>query len=355
MSGAQPGAPLLEVRDLAVRFEGGGAPVDAVRGVSFSIARGETVALVGESGSGKSVTALSLLQLLPPGARHPSGSIRFDGRELVGAPEATLRAVRGDRIAMIFQEPMTSLNPVYTVGDQVGEAVRLHQKTSKAKAREVAIEMFRLVGIPSPEQRVDNYPHQLSGGMRQRVMIAMALSCNPKLLIADEPTTALDVTVQAQILDLLRDLQERLNMATLLITHDLGVVASMARRVSVMYAGRVVESADIVDVFERPQHPYTVGLLESLPKLGEEITELRPIEGNVPDALALPSGCRFHPRCPFRFEPCPTVQPEFVVRDSHGAACHYTEQNPDADLLVLRRQRAEQPSVVATKSPGDVS
>src|SRR5690606_29225515 len=203
--------------------------------------------------------------------------------------------------------------------------------------------------------RLDEYPHQLSGGMRQRVMIAMALSCNPKLLIADEPTTALDVTVQAQILDLLRDLQERLNMATLLITHDLGVVASMARRVSVMYAGRVVESADIVDVFERPQHPYTVGLLESLPKLGEEITELRPIEGNVPDALALPSGCRFHPRCPFRFEPCPTVQPAIVVRGSHGAACHYTEQNPDADLLVLRRQRAEQPSVVATKSPGDVS
>lgn len=347
---------LLKIEDLAVQFETRLGVVQAVEGVDLELRAGETLAIVGESGSGKSVAAMSILGLTATqGGRVTRGRIRFDGLDLLTLPNDEMRKIRGNDIAMVFQEPMTSLNPVFTVGNQLTEVLELHRRQSRRAARREALRLFELVGIPSPEQRLDEYPHQLSGGMRQRVMIAMALSCNPKLLIADEPTTALDVTVQAQILDLLRDLQERLNMATLLITHDLGVVASMARRVSVMYAGRVVESADIVDIFERPQHPYTVGLLESLPKLGEEITELRPIEGNVPDALALPSGCRFHPRCPFRFEPCPTIQPAFVVRGSRGAACHYTEQNPDADLLVLRRQRAEQPSVVAAESPGDVS
>lgn len=337
--------PLLSIEDLVIQFETRLGVVRAVEGVSLQLHAGETLAIVGESGSGKSVAAMSVLGLTASqGGRVVGGRILFEGRDLVNLSNNEIRSIRGNDIAMVFQEPMTSLNPVFTVGSQVAEVVELHRKLGRREARQEALRLFELVGIPSPEQRLDEYPHQLSGGMRQRVMIAMALSCNPKLLIADEPTTALDVTVQAQILDLLRDLQQRLNMATLLITHDLGVVASMARRVSVMYAGRVVESGDILDIFETPQHPYTVGLLESLPKLHGETGALRPIEGNVPDALALPPGCRFHPRCPFRFEPCPVEHPAFVVRGNHGAACHYTQRNPGADLIALTRA-GHQPAV----------
>ena len=257
---------LLEVRDLSVRFDAGGRPIDAVRGVSFSVERGETVALVGESGSGKSVTALSLLQLLPAGASHPSGSIRFDGKELVGAPEAVLRAVRGDRVAMIFQEPMTSLNPLHRVGRQIAEVVTLHRGVSEAEARRRALALLRQVGLDEPERRLDAFPHELSGGQRQRVMIAMALANEPDLLIADEPTTALDVTIQAQILTLLRELRAKTGMALLLITHDLGVVRRMADRVCVMQAGRIVEQGPVQQIFAAPEHPYTRHLIASEPK-----------------------------------------------------------------------------------------
>ena len=281
MSGAQPDAgALLEVRDLAVRFEGGGAPVDAVRGVSFAIARGETVALVGESGSGKSVTALSVLQLLPPTARHPSGSIRFDGRELIGAPEATLREVRGDRAAMIFQEPMTSLNPLHRVGRQIGEIVTLHRRVSEAEVRARTLELLRQVGLDEPERRISAYPHELSGGQRQRVMIAMALANEPDLLIADEPTTALDVTIQAQILALLRALRAKSQMALLLITHDLGVVRKMADRVCVMRGGEIVEQGPAERIFAAPQHPYTRHLIDSEPK-----GRPAPVAGDAPIVL----------------------------------------------------------------------
>lgn len=345
------GKALLTLTDLAVQFSTRLGVVRAVEGVTWTLHEGETLAIVGESGSGKSVAAMSILGLTASqGGAISRGSIRFLGKELVGLPDEQWRKLRGNQIAMIFQEPMTSLNPVFTVGGQVTEVLELHRGLSGVAARREALRLFELVGIPSPDQRLDEYPHQLSGGMRQRVMIAMALGCNPKVLIADEPTTALDVTVQAQILDLLRDLQSRLGMAILLITHDLGVVAAMAQRVNVMYAGRIVESGATVDLFENPKHPYTVGLLESLPNIdaGREGEQLRPIEGNVPDALALPPGCRFHPRCPLRFEPCDTEQPAFVWRDesgagrgsaSHGAACHYTAKHPDVDLRSLVRER----------------
>ncbi len=344
--------PLLALDDLAVQFSTRLGVVRAVEGVTWNLDRGETLAIVGESGSGKSVAAMSILGLTPSqGGSISRGSIRFLGKEMVGLSQDEWRKIRGNHIAMIFQEPMTSLNPVFSVGGQVTEVLELHRGLSGREARLEALRLFELVGIPSPDQRLDEYPHQLSGGMRQRVMIAMALACNPKVLIADEPTTALDVTVQAQILDLLRDLQRRLGMAILLITHDLGVVASMAQRVNVMYAGRIVESAPVIELFERPRHPYTVGLLESLPKLKDVGEELRPIEGNVPDALALPSGCRFHPRCPLRFEPCDKEQPVFAwereepaaassTKDlRHGAACHFAAQNPDVDLRGIVRQR----------------
>jgi len=259
---------LLEIRDLSVRFEGGGQPVDAVRGVSFSVERGETVALVGESGSGKSVTALSVLQLLPPSARHPSGSIRFDGREMIGAPEPLLREVRGDRAAMIFQEPMTSLNPLHRVGRQIGEIVTLHRQVSEAQVRERAVGLLRQVGLDEPERRLEAFPHELSGGQRQRVMIAMSLANEPDLLIADEPTTALDVTIQAQILALLRELRAKTGMALLLITHDLSVVRKMADRVCVMQGGRIVEQGPAERIFSAPEHAYTRHLLASEPKGG---------------------------------------------------------------------------------------
>jgi peptide/nickel transport system ATP-binding protein len=307
-------APLLRVRDLVTSFRTDSGTLRAVDQVSFEVPRATTVALVGESGSGKTVTALSILRLVasPPG-RIESGSVELEGRDLLQLPEREMRAVRGNHVSMIFQEPMTSLNPVYTAGWQIMEAVRLHQRKSRAQARARAVELLRLVGIPEPETNVDAYPHQLSGGQRQRVMIAMALACEPKLLLADEPTTALDVTIQAQILELLRDLQQRLSMSILLITHDLGVVAENARHVVVMYAGRVVESAPARDLFARPMHPYTRGLLESIPRpearAGGPVRRLKTIEGMVPDMRALPPGCRFADRCALRIDKCVDEEP----------------------------------------------
>ncbi len=314
--------PLLEIRDLRVSFITARGELRAVDGVSFAIEEGETFGLVGESGCGKTVTALSILRLLPPNGRVVSGEIRFAGRNLLALPEAELRAVRGDQIAMVFQEPMTSLNPVFTVGYQIAEVVRVHRGMSKAAARAHAIEMMKLVEIPEPEQRVDAYPHQLSGGMRQRVMIAMALACQPRLLIADEPTTALDVTIQAQILDLLDHLQQRLGMAILFVTHDLGIVAERARRVAVMYAGRVVETAPVRELFSRPLHPYTRGLMRSIPRLGQKGQRLEAIPGNVPALWELPSGCRFRDRCPSAIAECASIDPPLArLSEAHAAAC----------------------------------
>jgi peptide/nickel transport system ATP-binding protein len=304
-------APLLRVRDLVTSFRTDSGSLRAVDHVSFDVPRATTVALVGESGCGKSVTALSILRLVasPPG-HIESGSVELEGRDLLGLPEREMRAVRGNIVSMIFQEPMTSLNPVYTVGWQIIEAVRLHQKKSRREARARAVELLRLVGIPEPETNVDAFPHQMSGGQRQRVMIAMALACEPKLLLADEPTTALDVTIQAQILELLRDLQQRLSMSILFITHDLGVVAENAEHVVVMYAGRVVESAPVRDIFARPMHPYTRGLLESVPRPGPNgARRLTTIEGLVPDLRSLPPGCRFADRCGMCIEKCRDEEP----------------------------------------------
>jgi oligopeptide/dipeptide ABC transporter ATP-binding protein len=329
---------LLRVEDLAVEFVTDAGVVRAVDGVSFHIRPGETLAVVGESGCGKSVTAMSILGLLPmPPARIASGSIRLGNEELLTASDERLRAIRGNDIAMIFQEPMTSLNPVYTVGEQIIEAIALHRGVSQEEARTQTIALLELVGIPAPGQRVDEYPHQLSGGMCQRVMIAMALACDPLLLIADEPTTALDVTIQAQILDLLRELQRDLGMSVLLITHDLGVVAEMAHRVVVMYAGQVVERADVVTLFARPRHPYTAGLFRSIPKASaaSEQRQLEPIEGSVPDALDFPAGCRFHPRCPQVLDACRSDAPLPAPRGEaeHESACWYVDRHPDEDLL----------------------
>ncbi|MEE2831589.1 MAG: ABC transporter ATP-binding protein [Candidatus Latescibacterota bacterium] len=302
MTGAA--SPILEVRDLRTSFhtrEGEGRAVD---GVSFHLDRGETLGLVGESGCGKSVTALSILGLVAPPGRIGGGQILLSGRDLLTLPEKDMRQVRGDEVAMVFQEPMSSLNPVLTCGRQIEEAVRLHQGGSRQEAKARAIEMMHLVGIPAPEQRVDDYPHQLSGGMRQRVMIAIALSCSPDVLIADEPTTALDVTIQAQILELLEKLQAEFHMAILLITHDLGVVAEVADRVAVMYAGQIVETATTKDLFASPRHPYTRGLLRSIPHLDGRQERLEVIPGRVPEATSLPFGCRFHPRCSLAESAC---------------------------------------------------
>jgi oligopeptide/dipeptide ABC transporter ATP-binding protein len=308
--------PLLEVRGLVTSFRTDDGVVRAVDGVDLDVPARGTLAIVGESGSGKSVTSLSILRLIPspPGAIE-AGSVKFLGRDLLTLPEREMRAVRGNAISMIFQEPMTSLNPVYSVGAQIVEAIRIHQKRSRSEAWARAVEMLRLVGIPSPEERAKSYPHELSGGMRQRVMIAMALACEPKLLIADEPTTALDVTIQAQVLDLLRKLQKLLGMSVILITHDLGVVAEFADELAVMYAGRVVETGPVDAVFRAPKHPYTKGLLRSIPPLGTSADRatrprrLPTIEGIVPDLRALPTGCRFQDRCPLVFERCRTEEP----------------------------------------------
>ncbi len=316
-------APLLRVRDLVTTFRTDSGPLRAVDGVSFEVPGASTVALVGESGCGKSVTALSILRLIasPPGTIE-SGAIELEGRDLLELSEREIRDVRGNVVSMIFQEPMTSLNPVYSVGWQIAEPVRLHQKKSRREARARAVELLRLVGIHEPETSVDAYPHQLSGGQRQRVMIAMALACEPKLLLADEPTTALDVTIQAQILELLRELQQRMSMSILLITHDLGVVAENATQVVVMYAGKVVESGPVRELFARPMHPYTRGLLESIPRPRRDAhRRLRTIEGMVPDLRKLPPGCRFANRCALRVERCRQEPPLAEVAVGRKSAC----------------------------------
>lgn len=315
--------PLLSVRGLKTYFQSEDGLVPAVDGVSFDLEKGSTLGIVGESGCGKSITSLSIMRLIPsPPGRIVAGEILFEGEDLLKKSPAEMRKIRGNDISMIFQEPMTSLNPVFTIGDQIMEAIILHQKLDKKAARERAIEMLRLVGIPEPQRRVDEYPHQLSGGMRQRVMIAMALSCNPKLLIADEPTTALDVTIQAQILDLMRKLRDELGTSIILITHDLGVVAEMCDEVIVMYAGKVVERTDVRSLFRDPKHPYTRGLLGSLPKLHEKQERLQTIEGVVPSPFAMPTGCRFHPRCEFARDICRAEQPELLdIGGGHEAAC----------------------------------
>ncbi|HXQ69451.1 MAG TPA: ABC transporter ATP-binding protein [Pyrinomonadaceae bacterium] len=299
---------LLEVNDLRTHFPTRAGLVRAVEGVSFYLDRGELLGLVGESGCGKSMTALSVMRLVAPPGKIVSGEILFDGKDLLKLSDSEMRQMRGDDIAMIFQDPMTSLNPVYTVGEQIAEALRLHRKMSRKEARQATIEAMREVAIPDPSRRINDYPHQLSGGMRQRVMIAMALACNPKLLIADEPTTALDVTIQAQILELLDELRKQRELAVLLITHDLGVVAEVADRVAVMYTGRIVEESPVEELFARPKHPYTEGLLRSVPKLtGEDVIKkerLETIEGVVPSPTDLPSGCHFAPRCPHRMPRC---------------------------------------------------
>ncbi len=311
---------LLEVKDLKTYFDTDEGTVKAVDGVSFHIDRGETLGVVGESGSGKSVTSLSVMRLIPtPPGRIASGQMLFEGQDLVTKSEREMRRIRGNEISMIFQEPMTSLNPVYTVGDQIAEAIVLHQGKSYREAMRLAVEMLDLVGIPEPDKRVKNYPHQMSGGMRQRVMIAMALSCGPKLLIADEPTTALDVTIQAQILDLMRKLQREIGMSILFITHDLGVISEMADRVVVMYAGRAVEEAHVNDIFARPQMPYTLGLMNSIPRVdraAEHQERLEAIPGNVPNPLYLPEGCAFHPRCRFAKDQCKAAIPS--LEDTGG-------------------------------------
>jgi len=350
--------PLLDIRDLVTAFHTPGGRVPAVDGVSLAIERGRTLGLVGESGCGKSVTAMSILRLVAAPGRIESGSIRLDGPDgpvdLVSLPEPELRRVRGGRIGMIFQEPMTSLNPVFTVGDQVAEAVLLHRHCSRSAARVRALEMLRLVRLADPERRLDEYPHQLSGGMRQRVMIAMALACEPDLVIADEPTTALDVTIQAQILDLLADLRRRLGTAILLITHDLGVVAETCDEVAVMYAGRIVERAPAAELFRRPLHPYTIGLLAARPdpdavRHDPDGRAVRPplvtIPGMVPPPQQFPSGCRFHPRCSHAHgeatdagPACPAAVPELrEVEAGHFVRCHYaTDLGPPHAVEAIR-------------------
>jgi len=316
---------LLTIQDLQTHFFTGEGVVRAVDGVTLSVRPGETLGLVGESGCGKTVTALSILRLIPtPPGRIVGGTICFEGRDLLRLPEEEMRSIRGCAISMIFQEPMTSLNPVFTVGEQVAEGIRHHQKVSRREAWDRAVEVLRRVKIPDPARRAYEYPHQLSGGLRQRVMIAMALALGPRLLIADEPTTALDVTIQAQIVDLLMGLQEEMQMAVILITHDLGVIAETADRVVVMYAGRVVEEASAEQLFETPLHPYTQGLLESLPKLetGKRHRRLTAIPGLIPNLLDLPTGCKFAPRCPKVIGDCWPTEPELrEIRPGHWARC----------------------------------
>ncbi len=317
---------LLEIENLQTHFITEAGTVRAVDGVSLTIRKGETLGVVGESGCGKSVTALSILRLIPtPPGKITGGSIRLGGRNLLELSDGEMRKVRGGSISMIFQEPMTSLNPVFTVGDQIAEGIRLHQGLSKRESWNKAIEMLRLVRIPDAERRVKEYPHQMSGGMRQRVMIGMALSCNPQLLIADEPTTALDVTIQAQILELLNQLKAELGMAVMLITHDLGVVADTAARVAVMYAGRVVEEAPVLELFTHPKHPYTQGLLASIPRIEKAARRprLQAIPGMVPDLLDLPPGCKFQARCAQVFDPCRGEEPPLkTVGPEHCARCY---------------------------------
>ena len=338
--------PLLQIENLHTFFYGDGGVARAVDGVSFSIGAGETVGLVGESGSGKSVTALSVLRLVRPPGRIEEGSrILFEGRDLVTMGERELRAVRGARIAMVFQEPMTALNPVFTVGEQIAEVVRIHGKASRRDAWNRAVEMLQIVGIPSPEQRATEYPHQLSGGMRQRVVIAMALVMNPAVVIADEPTTALDVTIQAQILELLQQLQTRFGTSILLITHDLGVIAESVSRVIVMYGGEIVEEAPVKTLFAEPHHPYTEGLLAAMPRLGEIRERLQTIPGTVPPPTRWPSGCRFHDRCPYAWDRCSAEHPPlYQIGSAHVSRCHLAEEperrnHPHEPFVMQQPQR----------------
>ena len=328
----EPMTALLEVRNLRTKFRTDDGEFSAVDGISFDVAAGRTLAIVGESGCGKSVTALSIMGLVAGPAGHVAGgSVRFEGIELVGLPKRQLQDLRGNGMAMIFQEPMTSLNPAFTVGEQIVEAILRHQNISREDAVERALAMLRRVRIPAPEQRFHEHPHKLSGGMRQRVMIAMALACNPRLLIADEPTTALDVTIQAQILDLMRNLQEETGTAIVLITHDLGVVAEVADEVVVMYASRIVERASVQALFSEPQHPYTVGLLGSIPRLEGEATRLASISGQVPNPLRRPSGCSFADRCPFVDAQCRDSAPTLrEVGGGHMSACWKAPLDPTA-------------------------
>jgi peptide/nickel transport system ATP-binding protein len=314
---------LIEIENLKVVFRGDrGRTTHAVETVSFNLARGATLGLVGESGCGKSVTALAIMGLLSKGSADVSGRVRFEGSNLLDLTDAAMRDLRGDRLAMIFQEPMTSLNPSYTIGEQIIETLVRHRGFTRTQARSRAIELLRDVRIPSPEQRVDEYPHKLSGGMRQRAMVAIALACDPHLLIADEPTTALDVTIQAQVLDLMRSLKEKTNAAIVLISHDLGVVAEICDEVAVMYAGEIVEHAPVDVLFNSPQHPYTIGLLASIPRLDRRVETLATIEGSLPDMSVLPQGCRFAPRCPFRSEICVSRPPPIVdVGPKHWSRC----------------------------------
>ncbi|GGI21563.1 ABC transporter ATP-binding protein [Bradyrhizobium guangdongense] len=316
-------SPLIEIKDLRIRFHGDeGRITHAVDSVDLSVANGATLGLVGESGCGKSVTSLAIMGLLPKQTTDISGAIRFDGFDLLKTTDETLRDLRGNRLAMIFQEPMTSLNPSFTIGDQIIETILRHRGGSRRYARERAIELLRRVHIPSPERRIDDYPHKLSGGMRQRVMIAIALACDPQLLIADEPTTALDVTLQAQILELMRELKAASGAAIILITHDLGVVAEVCDEVAVMYAGEIVERAPVDELFSAPQHPYTVGLLGSIPRLDHRAEQLATIEGMVPNMAQPPAGCRFAARCPFMLDVCTKARPPLVeVSPGHVSRC----------------------------------
>jgi oligopeptide/dipeptide ABC transporter ATP-binding protein len=316
---------LLDIQNLKTHFFVRGKVAKAVDDVSFSVRSGQTIGLVGESGCGKSVTAHSIIQLIPePPGKIVGGNIFFDGTNLLDLSERQMRRIRGNRVSMIFQEPMTSLNPVFTVGEQVGEVIRLHQHFSRKETLRRVVEIFQLVGIPAPQKRLSDYPHQMSGGMRQRVMIAMALACNPKLMIADEPTTALDVTIQAQILDLMNKLKDETGAAILFITHDLGVIAEMAQHVVVMYAGKMMEYADVETLFAGPKHPYTVGLMQSIPVLGRKTQDgrLSTIKGVVPSLFNLPGGCLFSDRCPDVFDDCHRIEPDmYGVGNNHTARC----------------------------------
>lgn len=338
---------LLTVHNLKTSFFTRSGEVQSVRGVSFTVSEGEMVGIVGESGSGKSITAKSIIGLIQPPGRIIDGEVRLQGENILEMTEEQLRSIRGNRIAMIFQDPMTSLNPVLRIGKQLTEVIQRHQKLSKAEARQRAIELLRQVGIPSPEQRIDQYPHEFSGGMRQRVMIAMALSCNPELLIADEPTTALDVTIQAQILTLMKKLRDTTGTSILLITHDLGVVAQVCTRVIVMYGGLIMEEGAVIDIFESPQHPYTQGLMRSLPQASGVKERLVPIEGTPPNMLTPPTGCPFKERCPHAMELCNERPPYYHVGEGHRSMCWLLDERVkagDADELAseLAREGARQ-------------
>ncbi|MBA4535737.1 ABC transporter ATP-binding protein [Bacillus aquiflavi] len=340
MSGEKP---LLEVRNLCTSFYIEGTEVKAVDGVTFSVPKGKTIGIVGESGSGKSITSLSIMRLIQKPGKIKNGEILFKGEDILEKSEKEMRRIRGNNISMIFQEPMTSLNPVYTVGQQICESFQIHQKLNKKQAMIKSVEMLKLVGIPSPEKRVHQYPYELSGGMRQRIMIAMALACNPELLIADEPTTALDVTIQAQILELIKELQQKLNMSVIMITHDLGIVAETCDYVAVMYCGKVVEYADVKTLFKKPKHPYTIGLLNSLPRHDIDQEELQAIKGAVPSPTEMPKGCRFAPRCPQAVDQCFSQLPQLQKIDHFNQIrCWiYTDEwEGEREVMIYDEKRA---------------